>query len=38
VVAYGTNLRRVEEEASRKIGKPKEDIAVEFVESIRAIF
>lgn len=38
VVAYGENLRRVEEEASRKTGKPKEDIAVKFVESIGAIF
>lgn len=38
VVAYGENLRKVEEKASRKIGKPREEIAVQFVESIGAIF
>ena len=38
VVAYGENLRRVEEEASRKTGKPREEIAVQFIESIGAIF
>ncbi len=38
VIAYGENLRRVEEEASRKTGKPQKEIAVQFVESIGAIF
>ncbi|MEK7339124.1 MAG: DUF5678 domain-containing protein [Verrucomicrobiota bacterium] len=38
VVAYGEDLHEVEEEASRKTGKPQEEIAVQFIESIGSVF
>jgi len=38
VVAHGENLGKVEEDASRKTGKPEEEIPVKFVPSVGSIF
>jgi hypothetical protein len=38
IVSHGRDLRKVEEEAARKTGKDKEEIAVMYVESGTQIF
>jgi hypothetical protein len=38
VVAWGTNLARVEKEAAKKTGKRPEEIPVKFIERAAAIY